>query len=600
MAITKEIKIEVKENGLDDINKKINNIDNALNDLDSTSKNVMQKPIGESFFDKIKEGVKSAGNYFDNLKQKILNFGSSKKGIDDVDKSLDNLANTNKTVVKSMGDSSNAVLDNGGAMGLLNDATGGLAMTVKDAVEASVLFTKSQKLASIQQAIYSTVVGTSTGAMKLFRIALVATGIGALVVGLGLLIANFDKVKKVVLNLIPGLAKVGEIFTGLIENITDFVGITSDASRELDKLGKEAEKTLSKNKFALDAYGDTYDQYTKRKIEANNKYSEHVKAINEDETLTEKEKLSKLKILRETANREILKAEDDRRSEINKKRKDAQDKINEENKIAAEKQKEEVKKALEKKIQDRKDELTKFNDVEKEFEALRDEKLKTDYEKEKEDKEKKAETMESDLMLSQKRYETQQKQRETDAKNKIQTEQNVKDATLLIAESTASIIDSLEALGLKKSKAAQTIRKGIALAQIAVDTSTAISTAIPMAIKAGKEAAAVAGPAAPFVGPLATIASYAGSASMIFSNVAKAKQLLGSGGGGGGGDVGGRGSSGSTPSAPSFNLVQGTGTNQIAQGLSQQGAPIKAYVVSSDVSTSQSLDRNIVSEASLG
>jgi len=262
--------------------------------------------------------------------------------------------------------------------------------------------------------------------------------------------------------------------------------------------------------------------------------------------------------------------------------------------------KEEAKKALEKKIQDRKDELTKFNDVEKEFEALRDEKLKTDYEKEKEDKEKKAETMESDLMLSQKRYETQQKQRETDAKNKIQTEQNVKDATLLIAESTASIIDSLEALGLKKSKAAQTIRKGIALAQIAVDTSTAISTAIPMAIKAGKEAAAVAGPAAPFVGPLATIASYAGSASMIFSNVAKAKQLLGSGGGGGGGDVGGRGSSGSTPSAPSFNLVQGTGTNQIAQGLSQQGAPIKAYVVSSDVSTSQSLDRNIVSEASLG
>ena len=66
--------------------------------------------------------------------------------------------------------------------------------------------------------------------------------------------------------------------------------------------------------------------------------------------------------------------------------------------------------------------------------------------------------------------------------------------------------------------------------------------------------------------------------------------------------VGGQSSGVSAPSvsAPSFNLVQGTGTNQIAQGLSQQGAPIKAYVVSSDVSTSQSLDRNIVSEASLG
>ena len=39
-----------------------------------------------------------------------------------------------------------------------------------------------------KQAIYTTVVGTSTGALKVFRIALAATGVGALVVGLGFLI----------------------------------------------------------------------------------------------------------------------------------------------------------------------------------------------------------------------------------------------------------------------------------------------------------------------------------------------------------------------------------------------------------------------------
>lgn len=39
-----------------------------------------------------------------------------------------------------------------------------------------------------KQAIYTTVVGTSTGALKAFRIALAATGVGALVVGLGFLI----------------------------------------------------------------------------------------------------------------------------------------------------------------------------------------------------------------------------------------------------------------------------------------------------------------------------------------------------------------------------------------------------------------------------
>ena len=134
-----------------------------------------------------------------NIVVKETGLDAVQKQVNKLDNSLEDLSKTNSNVVKSMGESSNAVLDNGGAMGLLNDATGGLAMTVKDAVEASVLFTKSQKLASIQQAIYSTVVGTSTGAMKLFRIALASTGIGLIVIALGLLIANFDKVKQLLL-----------------------------------------------------------------------------------------------------------------------------------------------------------------------------------------------------------------------------------------------------------------------------------------------------------------------------------------------------------------------------------------------------------------
>lgn len=49
------------------------------------------------------------------------------------------------------------------------------------------------KALAAAQAIYSTAVGTSTGALKLFRVALLSTGIGAIVVGIGLLIANWDK-----------------------------------------------------------------------------------------------------------------------------------------------------------------------------------------------------------------------------------------------------------------------------------------------------------------------------------------------------------------------------------------------------------------------
>jgi len=536
-----------------------------------------------------------------NIVVKETGLDQVQKQVNKLDASLENLSDTNKGVAKSMGESSNAVLDNGGAMGLLNDATGGLAMTVKDAVEASVLFTKSQKLSAMWQGVYTTVVGTSTGAMKAFRIALASTGIGLIVIGLGLLIANFDKVKKAVMAFIPGLSIVGEIFTKLVQTVTDFVGATSDASRELDRLGAQAESTLAKNKFALDAYGDTYDQYTKRKIEANNKYAQHVKDINEDETLSEKEKLARLKILRETANREIDKAEQDRVLERNKKAKEAQDKLDEANKAAAEKAKqakikadEDAKKALDEKIKADAQKSFELNEQAKQdaldVEAFLDEEKERKADKELEDSANKYARMVYDA----------EQETELDKKKKADKEARERalgTALTDLAESTASIFDNLEALGLKKSKAAVAIRKGIALAQIAADTGKAISSAVTMATDAGKGAASVGGPFAGVLGAIATAASYAGSVAMITSNVARAKSLLSGGGsGGGGGSTGGGG--GSMPSAPSFNLVQGTGSNQIASSINTQ-QPIEAYVVSKNVSTGQELDRNIIKSASL-
>lgn len=75
-------------------------------------------------------------------------------------------------------------------------------------------------------------------AFSTLRGAIIATGIGALTIAVGLLIANFEKVKQVVLNLVPGLAKVGEFIGKLVNQITDFVGATSEASRAYDKLAK--------------------------------------------------------------------------------------------------------------------------------------------------------------------------------------------------------------------------------------------------------------------------------------------------------------------------------------------------------------------------
>ena len=95
-----------------------------------------------------------------------------------------------------------------------------------------------------------------------------------------------------------------------------------------------------------------------------------------------------------------------------------------------------------------------------------------------------------------------------------------------------------------------------------------------------------------------------GAAGIIASGLANVKQIISTQDPAAPAGVaisGGRGSV-AAPSiqAPDFNIVGSSGTNQLAQAIgSKSNEPIKAYVVSNDVSTAQSLDRNIVKGASL-
>ena len=71
----------------------------------------------------------------------------------------------------------------------------------------------------------TTVTGGATTAMKLFRLALIATGIGAIIVLVGLLIANFDKVTKVVTKLSGYVIKAYDYFDQLGTGIKVLIGI---------------------------------------------------------------------------------------------------------------------------------------------------------------------------------------------------------------------------------------------------------------------------------------------------------------------------------------------------------------------------------------
>jgi hypothetical protein len=101
------------------------------------------------------------------------------RGFDDVGTRVDSLKHRLDSVKtsaqKASTDGIEKLTANGGAMGILNDLTGGLAMQFKDAYESIQL--------------------TNTG-LKGMKAALLATGIGAIVVAIGLIAANWDDIVK--------------------------------------------------------------------------------------------------------------------------------------------------------------------------------------------------------------------------------------------------------------------------------------------------------------------------------------------------------------------------------------------------------------------
>ena len=139
-----------------------------------------------------------------------------------------------------------------GAVGLFGKENEDLQKTLVKVQSAMAL---SQGLQAVGESIDSfkqlgTVIKTQVvSAFSTLRGALIATGIGALAIGIGLVVANFDKVKKAVLNLFPGLAQLGNFFGGIIDKVTDFVGVTSQAERALASL----EKTTKRGNEGIEA-----------------------------------------------------------------------------------------------------------------------------------------------------------------------------------------------------------------------------------------------------------------------------------------------------------------------------------------------------------
>jgi hypothetical protein len=93
------------------------------------------------------------------------------------------------------------------------------------------------KVMTVLTGAYSAAVGTSTGALKLFRLALIATGIGAIIVAVGLLIANFDKLVEYVMKGVHWFNKLGTGIKIALSIMLPFVGVIWGAIEALKYFG---------------------------------------------------------------------------------------------------------------------------------------------------------------------------------------------------------------------------------------------------------------------------------------------------------------------------------------------------------------------------
>lgn len=483
------------------------------------------------------------------------------------------------------------------------------------AITANTVATEAQAAATVASTVATT--GAST-ALKILRVALIGTGIGAIVIGLIALYQNFDKVKNAVLGVIPGLAKFGNFISNVSQQITDFVGATSDSSRALDKLKKDANATLSVNKKFMQEHGDQVDQYTAKKIKAKDDYA---KAIQEDG--------ANVKELAKRLNRELKAADEERAEDAKKSRQKQKTQTKKDNSEALAEQKafqdalkaqsdaqtanqnevtQAIGDALDKQaekgmsatdieIRNISDKYFRLNELAIQQGRSQEERAILQTQKQNEIDAQKKIKADADAVAKKAQDEkeiadnkTKEDKITADKKTAEETRRNINNIAIQSAQGLVGIIAGLGEKNKKLQKAALIANGALSIAEIINNTHVGSSKEVATKGVLGLSLSTV------------LYAKAAISVASVIAATAKGLSALGGGGAPSAGGTGGSGGGGGSASQPpAFNVVGASQTNQLAQTIAgQQQQPIKAYVVANDVTTQQSLDRNIVQSATIG
>jgi hypothetical protein len=431
-------------------------------------------------------------------------------------------------------------------------------------------------------------------AFSTLRGAIIATGVGALAVGLGLIIANFEAVKKAVLSAIPGLETFGKWIGKTIDSITDFVGVTSEASRALDELTKSTtaiNKSLDSTIQILEAQGgreaEVYE-LKKQRIENERKLLLEQLKIKGD--LDDKERDALLKLNTDLAvldeiekNRLKKKSEDDAKEAFEKQleREAAQ-------RAALDKQYQNELDAYNKRKALRGKEQQENIDSYKGLSEQRAEQKAIEDKKAKDDAELLLQMQNSALgKMLEANAAAGAKKLADDKANADAGKQIAKaesDAKIASLQATAAAITSLSMLAGKETTAG----KALAVAASLINTYAAI---------AGQLRASTSSPAAAIPGWAIAQAIATGIAGLAAVKQIVSVQVPGGGGGG------------SVPSAPNLNAgspLQPTtiAANQVTldqRSINAMGnRAIKAYVVETEISSAQQKIRRIQKQTTFG
>lgn len=215
------------------------------------------------------------------------NAGQTKNEIDNLDNSVENLTNDTNTLSKATETSKTSFISSNQAMGVADKLTGGLASSIKDAAGQTGLLTSAQKAMTV-----ATASGTTT--MQIFKIALASTGIGLLIIAMGLLISYLVKLNPVMDVVEQGLSMIGAVINTVQQALASlFSGDLSGFANLGDDMSKAAEEAAKLTKILQDL-DDIMKEQDVQNSKFKNQYDELILQT-KNRTLSEQERINKFK-----------------------------------------------------------------------------------------------------------------------------------------------------------------------------------------------------------------------------------------------------------------------------------------------------------------